>query len=288
MAPWRGEPRAGWCALAASTLLAGPVLVARFNLPPQSVFLSIVQRFHVLPMMLLAIPIAAGLDRATARLRPVLGAVLGVALFGIALAAVLPRLAEQHSPIVADGVHNTLLALPPDTVLVIGPDDPVFGTRYAQLALGERPDVQVIAWPMLTLPWYRARVAAEGLPIPDGAGPLTVRLADVVLARGRPLVVDSLATEILAARPHDPIGGMFRVRSPGAPMPSLDELLATNQDLFVHRFTLAPTPSADDDWSAEVYVRYARTWAELGQLLERAGRADDAGHAYGLASQLHP
>jgi hypothetical protein len=283
-----GEPRLGWCALAVSWLLAGPLLVTRFDLPPESVFLWMVQRFHVLPTLLLAIPVAVALDRVTTRLRPAVGAALGVAVFAGALAMDLPALAVRHSSIVDDGVHNILGGLPPDAILAVAPDDLVFGTRYAQLVDRERPDVLVVAWPMLSLPWYRARVAAAGLPLPDGPEPASLRLARAALATGRPLFVDSLATDVLAALPHYPIGGVFRVLPPGSKPPPLDELLARNRELFLERYVLAPTPSAEDDWSAEVFARYARTWAELGQLLEAAGRTDEAGHAYGLASQLHP
>ena len=45
--------------LLASFVLAGPVLVARFNVEPVGVGRYLVMRFHVLPALLLAIPIAA-------------------------------------------------------------------------------------------------------------------------------------------------------------------------------------------------------------------------------------
>jgi hypothetical protein len=40
-----GEPRWGWAMLAASFLLAGPILIARFNVPPVGIGLFICQRF---------------------------------------------------------------------------------------------------------------------------------------------------------------------------------------------------------------------------------------------------
>lgn len=58
----KGEPRAGWIMLAVSFLLAGPLLIARFNVPPDGFGLYIVHRFHVLPLVLLSIPCAIGVD----------------------------------------------------------------------------------------------------------------------------------------------------------------------------------------------------------------------------------
>src|SRR5690606_11786464 len=42
-----GEPRGGWWMFGASWLLAGVVLVSRFNLPPS----YITHRFHMLPVL---------------------------------------------------------------------------------------------------------------------------------------------------------------------------------------------------------------------------------------------
>ena len=41
----RGESRAAWIALAASFVLAGPLLVTRFNVPPTGIGLFVVRRF---------------------------------------------------------------------------------------------------------------------------------------------------------------------------------------------------------------------------------------------------
>ena len=53
-----GEPRAGWLALGATFLLAGPVLATKFNVEAAEFGLHVVHRFHLLPILLLAIPVA--------------------------------------------------------------------------------------------------------------------------------------------------------------------------------------------------------------------------------------
>ena len=42
-----------FCMLALSWLIAGPVLIGRFNIEPHGIGLSVCERFHILPLMLL-------------------------------------------------------------------------------------------------------------------------------------------------------------------------------------------------------------------------------------------
>ena len=65
-----GPRRALWIALAAAIVLAGPLLVARFDIPTSWVSAYVARRFHVLPLLLLAIPIAVGLrNRSPSRVK---------------------------------------------------------------------------------------------------------------------------------------------------------------------------------------------------------------------------
>lgn len=63
---WRPgrETRWAWALLAASFALAGPILATRFNIEPQGIGLYISRRFHILPTLLLTIPVAAAVDTA--------------------------------------------------------------------------------------------------------------------------------------------------------------------------------------------------------------------------------
>ncbi|HEY5928417.1 MAG TPA: DUF2723 domain-containing protein, partial [Kofleriaceae bacterium] len=67
--PRAGETRWMWSMLAVAFVIAGPLLVMRFNLPPRNLTLHMCQRFHLLPLVLLTIPVAVGLDQLATKLR---------------------------------------------------------------------------------------------------------------------------------------------------------------------------------------------------------------------------
>src|SRR5262249_49916379 len=136
---WRParETRGAWLALAASFALAGPVLIAHFNIDPHGIGLYICRRFHILPTLLLTVPVASALDVACARLANVvrprtLAALPGVGFVALALAA-LPGLARTHGPAMERGVQNLLVSLPATAIVVVVSEDQCFGVRYLQL-----------------------------------------------------------------------------------------------------------------------------------------------------------
>ncbi|MGH9888434.1 MAG: hypothetical protein ACREBE_23070, partial [bacterium] len=171
-------------------MLAGPVLMARFNIDPHGVGLDICQRFHLLPVLLLAMPVAAALEVVCARVpreRERAAAILCVTAFAVLSLANLPRLAALHTPAVELGVRNTLRSLPPLAIAVVTGDDQCFGARYVQLVLGERPDVAVVCAGLLPVRSYRAAWQARGIAMPPSSGP---RLGQALLATARPVLVD--------------------------------------------------------------------------------------------------
>jgi hypothetical protein len=281
-----GEPRAGWLCLALSFVVAGPVLMLRFNIDPHGVGRDICERFHMLPLLVLAIPISAALEIGCARVtRAPLAMVLCVPVFAALIAIDLPRLAAVHTPAVELGVRNTLRALPPFAIAVVTGDDQCFGARYLQLARGERPDVAVLCAGLLPVRTYRAAWAARGLTVPPSDGP---HLAQALLATGRPVVVDPALTAILAAFPSYPLGVLARVLPPGAPVPTAADVVALNRDLY-RDFALAyPTPGLDDGYATIAHHRYAASWAAIAQRLDRAGDREAARDAFALTQQLRP
>ena len=64
---------------------------------------------------------------------------------------------------------------------------------------GDNQDVVLVTWSMMSLQWYRDRVARRGIVAPAGDEPPLVRLADFLLASGKSLYVDRSQTAILAA-----------------------------------------------------------------------------------------
>jgi hypothetical protein len=284
-----GEPRAGWIALAVSFCLAGPMLVARFNIVPEGIGLAICERFHLLPLALLVVPVAVALERAGGIVstraalpllrRPVVQAMFSVLLFAAAAGLSLPHLLATHSPAVQRGVENLLRSLPPRAVVIGTADDLHFGAIYAQEIERIRPDVDVVAWSMTTLPWYRDQLAKRGLtidPYANGAGQPSIRVAHQVFASGRPLFVEYSMGTILTELRTYPLGMLFRVLPPQATIPTLDEILEENRALLETFDLNYPRPSLDASYAVAMHIRYVRTWDVLARALRDANRMEDA------------
>ncbi len=290
-----GEPRIGWAMLATSFVVAGPFLATRFDLPLDMWGRYVVHRFHLVPVLLLVIPVATGLDwigrRLAAALPDVrlskLSPVIGVVLIVSAIRT-LPYLQRFHSPAMENEVRNTLSSLPPNAV-VLGPDSELdVGFRYLQLACGERPDVMYIRWGSMQLDWYRARFARDGFAFEPVPGDLKRELATAVLATGRPLFVGSTDGAALEPLQLYPFGILFRVLPADQRFPPVAEVFALNRKLF-DAFALAyPRPGPDDEYATWAHRNYVRVWQRIGDEAARAGRRDEAASSYELMRQLTP
>lgn len=287
------ESRWAWGLLAASWLLAGPILIGRFNLLPHHLDFYVVQRFHLLPSLLLAVPIAIAIDRASEyvkvsdrgqRLASVAIAVSLVAAAGLSLRT----LVHPHSREVDRGLRNLLATLPPDAIVIAATDEAHFGTRYLQGVLGMRRDVSIITTLMVPLPGYRERVTRETGIVLDTSTPqrMSVVIAEQALATKRPVFIDPIQANIASSFPVYPYGLLFRVLPPGTPLPPIEEAFAINKDLF-ERYQL-DYESPSRDVPTMFHHQYARTWFILARALERAGRHEDKAFALALAQALAP
>ncbi|HEY0193891.1 MAG TPA: DUF2723 domain-containing protein [Kofleriaceae bacterium] len=282
-----GETRWAWALLAITIVLAGPVLASRFDVDPaQPIGRYVCQRFHLLPALLLALPVAAAVELALARAAVVREALAtGAALAGFVVLALAgaPGLARVHSPAMQRNIDGALTMLPAGAILVVTDDDHCFGGRYLQLTQLRRPDVSLICSGLVSLRWYRERFA--GLAIPPTTGP---SLAAALLATGRPLYVDMSLTRVLAAYPSYPVGVMLRVLPAGAPLPSAAEIAALDRDVF-RAFDLDyPRPTPDDEYAALAHHRYAAAWAAIARRLDASGDRAAAKDAFDLTRALQP
>ncbi len=306
---WRPQPdgpqesRCAWALLGASWLLAGPLLMTRFNLPPEGMTESVTQRFHMLPTLLLAIPIAVGVGRMghwaqqhsrSQLLRsPLAGALLPVIAMIALIVVTLPRIAGARSLATERALTNMLRTLPPDAVLIGTPDDFHFGMGYVQGALGERPDVAVITWQLVGLPYIRERVRRQvGVTIkelPAGSTQkLSVVVAEQILATGRPLYIDSYQAAIGTSFTVWPYGLLYRVLPRGAPSPTISEVFAINKELYDRYEFDYEFPSVDDDVPAQYHALYAKTWKAIADGLLRANLTEEARYAQKMAYVLAP
>ena len=271
--PGRGESRAAWAALTASFLLAGPLLATRFDTPVNWVGGYIVHRFHLIPILILTIPIAVGLDSLAARLRlpAIADGALGVAAFGAIAATSLPYLARFHSPAIEHGARNMLRSLPPNSVVMATIELDVTA-RYLQLTQRERPDVLIVRIEDMAIGWYRARFAAYGIrwqPTPDAQPDLD--LARYLLDLGRPVFVHPQAASLIARFPSYRHGTLVRLVPDRAAVPALAELEVLNRAIY-DAFDLDYSfPGGNDEFATQKHREYASTWKQLGDQRSRSG-----------------
>lgn len=290
----RGTDRVPWALLAASWLLCGPLFATQIGLELNGFGLYMGGRMQILSAVVLAIPIAAAFDTLATRTRdlaPRTVAIASIVVFATLTAVALPALSRQHSRAVESGVTNLLGAMPPNAVVIGNSDDLYFGTQYAQLVLGLRPDVVLISWDLCKLPWYRERLARRGIvidPYAPGDAQPSVLVARQILATGRPLFVDIRLGHILSSFTTYPHGTVFRVLPPGAHQLPLDAILSLNKELFAGFDLDYPRPGLEDGFPSGVHGRYAQTWAILARALREARRPDEAKAAADLARELGP
>jgi hypothetical protein len=273
------ESRWGWAMLLVSLALAGPLLVLRFNVAPRGIGLYVVERFHLLPALLLAIPVADAIDR-------LVGASPARAVHALALvgflavtASALPHVASVHGPSVEQAARNTLLSLPAGAVLIGDDDDLGFTVPYLQLVRGERPDVQYVQASLLGRPWYLARLVTHGFSI-DG-------LVNDALARGLPVFVQPYERDLLAKFPSYRFGIVVRLLPVGRSAPTLADVVRLNEDLY-RGFEIDAQPGPDDEISTAVHRRYAMTWNSLARALDQAGEPAAAARARDYAAAIGP
>jgi hypothetical protein len=297
----RGETRAAWATLLASLVLAGPLLVSRFNIDPSGVGRYVTSRLHLLSVLLLVVPIAVTTDRVAARFAPrisarwrtAVGLQAAVVVVGLSAVAAssLPFVARVHSPAVETALRNELETLPQNAIVIGDPDEFHFGLGYLQGVLGERRDVAVIAVPHMGITSYRRRIAEmTGIEIRRNKGgeKLSVVIAEQALATGRPVFIDPLQGTIASRFPTYPYGLLFRVLPAGTPPPSIDEVFAINKELYgTYKFGYA-TPSRDGELAAQYHLFYARAWQLLIPALEATGRTEERAFAQAMIAELLP
>ena len=296
-----GETRWAWGLFAVSWLVAGPLVASRFNIAPAGLGLYVVQRFHVLPAMLLAVPVAVGLTslgphvaRIPIRLRERAANGIAATIGFLAVAGLsLPHLLRVHTPAVEQYARNVLHSLPQDAVLFAGEDNEYFGVNYLQWALGDRQDVILVSWQLSGLPWYAHRITARHIYAPEGTAPAIVRAVEYQQSIGHRVFVESVGksyaiTELTKAFPSYPYGTEIELLPHGAKIPGVDEVVATNKAIY-DKFELGyPRPGTDDEFATAIHQRYAATWKTLARKLAAEGKNEQAEWAIGVARELGP
>lgn len=291
----RGARRTAALSLLAAVAVAGPLFIARFNIPPVGVGAAVVARFHLLPAALLVPLVALGFDALSRRLplRPLprLVATLG-AMAACALGA-YPSVAAEQGPEVERSVLDALDTAAPRAVVLGVSDDLTFGFPYAQRALGRRGDVLFVNPSLLLLEPYRRRVerslGASLSAVSRARNVDTAALASVVLGLGRPLYLAEAASPVITRSfPSYPDGLLVRVLPRGSAAPTLREVLGANERRFAAYRQQPAAEAPTTPWLRNARERYARPWLTLADAVRSAGRPDIAERLRVRASMYAP
>jgi hypothetical protein len=274
--------------LASSFILSGPFFVMLANLnfnKPE--FMAVIQRFYILPCVLLAYCIGFGAERVFA-LRPRLAPVLLALLLIWPLASNWRYADQRHNTLAMDLAANMLDELPPDSLLLIHGEVPTMAVDYAQMVEGRRPDVVTLAQNKLMLPWYIEQVRARhgAVRIPGGRYSDSHQVAAAIAAANverRPVFANHLPKSDLTRMPW---GLLERCLQPGATAsPSVVALLNAR---LLERMTVRNLDQGwpKSSWETLVVDRYARLYSDVGVLLQREAVHEKAAAFYERAMQI--
>lgn len=281
-----GRSRLFAAGLLGSWLVAGPIFLARFNVPPEALGAVVAARFHILPSVVAALATGLGLARLERSVPAAHRRSLALLLGGVIASSTVAHgaLATHRGwTVLQDYLVTALRAVPPEAVVISSGDNFVFGARYVQEVLGERPDVAVVHASLLVHPWYREQLAARS--------PSLVVVDPELLAEFRP--IPELVARLLERRPiylahgHVQRGGLrsklppvwpesgvlFRVAPPGVSPPP-PEVLEAQMERALATSDLRPQGSAAkqrESWEGWALTQVAATWESLATGYEAAG-----------------
>jgi hypothetical protein len=269
--------RGGAIAITASWLLAGPAVLATLVGRPVGIYALIIERMHIMPLLLLSVPLAWGVDvlleRAPRDAREWIAAAAAIGVTAVDTWRVPPRIAEYERPTVEHYLQDTLSNVPPRSLLVGVGDHRFFGFLVEQRVLGLRPDVVYVDAGMLRTDWYRARTATalcDGVQVASEARDLVAAEAST----GRPVyLTDSVVTLLPVGFDTMALGTVLKVVPHGAPPLAPEDLERTNLDLArgLHR---DPTRPEDPwSWSGEADGTYETPWIALARAYRARGDA---------------
>jgi hypothetical protein len=282
-----------YVALALSFVLAGPALVAAFNLPPGGAAFAVASRFYLLPMLLVCVAGALAIDAIAPPIaaRPLHAGAVAVVLAAAQAGIAVPEVREHTRPTVALYAENTLRAAPPNAIIVGSGDHRWGGFLYARYATHTRTDVVFVVQGLVAQAWYRRMLHAmtgvdfdtpEGKPI----GPKTTMSR--LLATGRPLFYTDWPDPKVTNAPHYTVGTLMRIVRPAERAPTPDVLFAINDGTFALYQTEPTVPQDEHSWSFDLQADYARAWGELGERYQAESRPADAQTCFARAGWWAP
>ncbi len=125
----------------------------------------------------------------------------GLLLLALGTAATRPQVDARRDTRARDFAAAVWAATPPGAIILTAEDRDTFALWYGHYALRQRPDVAIIAEPLLPFAWYRAALRQHypWLRVPTGAE----RAFDELLAE-----LERSNATVPQCRPHLPAGGV--------------------------------------------------------------------------------
>ena len=265
-------------AIAAAWVVAGPLFMAKFNLPADWGNLVVARRFSITPAVLVAALAGMALpkDRKAWFFAPVV-VVMGLLNGGDA--------SHRGWTVLDDYVRNTFLVAEPNAVLLVASDNHLFAAQYLQRVEGVRPDVTVIAPPMLGYDWYREALPApydqvrntdEALVAPDRPTYAAYAYYQGKWAAGRPLALPAPVV-------------MLQVWNGPAPAPQeLEVVMDHNMRSFTLNSGIERPEQWFTTWESWAVHQYIRGWNTLAGAYDRTGDPASAERVRQRAYALSP
>jgi hypothetical protein len=159
-------------ALVLAFLVAGPLFLAYANPPLSGILAGVFSRFYILPSVPFAVVVGCGAFQlflwtlafaertrrpASVRMRLAAASLVAIALVAMVAgpaAARYPSVDQSANRLTIDFVEDLLAPLEPNAILLTEGDTAILGTWYAQYVENVRPDVTVVAVPLLRGQWY--------------------------------------------------------------------------------------------------------------------------------------
>ncbi len=279
--PRDAHQRWPWLAFALSWLLAGPAFAAMANIAPIDLGARIVERFTVLPLVMLSVPIALAFDSVfTARER--LGTLVQSALVLLAIMLTAPQIAAIRRATVETYLRDALTVLPKGAVLLTDGDVLFHGFTYLLLAEHVRDDVTLISPNTLRFDWYRAPLEAathQALPREASAQNIEALVRSFQRNQRAVFLTDPGNMALSASLAVAPEGTLWRVLKPDEKSPGPLTLLEKNRQLYSRFSYDEPSALHEGTWGFDMQRRYASTWKTLAQALEEGHHPEAAAQA---------
>jgi hypothetical protein len=314
LAPCPSLSRAMAICLGLLPLLAGPFFIGRFNIRPEGVGAQVVERFYILPLMLLALGLGWGLalldslllsgrQRDPAAKEPLLAPAapaleappspprhIGRPRLWQTLAFIIVALAGLRSIegadvsqnyVFEDYGHNLLTAAEPNALVLGLGDVELFSTLYQRQLLNYRRDVLYVDLKMLLYPWYLKQLQHERPSFPYRFQEKRVNSYGLIaqaLRQGTPVYWATLHhPQVFKIFPGYPLGPLYRLLPPRTAAPLPRDVAQFNLRLLprLKRRGTAPEP-AKDPWAASLLETYATTWRSLADGLYHSGEPQAA------------